>query len=145
MRGTDQCAYTAGDKILPHEKGGNRSKDASEDNTTVDNAPTDMDNIPMVYVTADKSDVQTDGNDGHTQPDEEDVPKTPEEGYVQKPLSVVTAAGKEPPTPANTAKYKIIESPLSKKSAKSPEAYNPVTFQPGKPHKAPPHQMKREG
>jgi hypothetical protein len=31
---------------------------------------------------------------------------------------------------------KITESPLSKKAAKSPEAYNPVTSKPEKPHDA---------
>ena len=38
--GKDQCAYTWGDKILTPGEGGNRPKDASEDN-----AATDMDRV----------------------------------------------------------------------------------------------------
>ena len=82
MGGTDQCAYKRGDKILT-------SKDASEDNTTVDKSATDMDEDPTDDVTADKNYVPTDGDDDHAQSDEEDITNTPEEGYVHKPFSVV--------------------------------------------------------
>jgi hypothetical protein len=66
----DPMTYINADKNV----GGDRSKDASEDN-----AATDMDDDPMTCVTADKSNVLIDVNDDHTQPNgEENVPKTPE-------------------------------------------------------------------
>jgi hypothetical protein len=67
MRGTDQCAYTWGDQILTHAE-----DDASKDN------------VPRDYITAEMSDVPNDVDGDQTHPDEGDVPKTPEEGHVQK-------------------------------------------------------------
>ena len=71
MRGTDQCACIWGDQILTHAE-----DKASEDNVLRD------------YVTADMSDVTNDVDGDHTHSDEGDVPKTPEEGDVQKSQDV---------------------------------------------------------
>jgi hypothetical protein len=125
----------------------------------VDSAATEMDDI-----TADKNDATIDGDDDHAQSDEEDDTEAPEEGYIHKALSVIMTATKEPMIqveslpPANTAKSKeeevekpiidsgkITESPLSKKTTKSPEALNPVTSKPEQPHDALHHQMKTGG
>ena len=130
------------------------------DNITVDNAATDTDDDPLDEVTAGYNGT-VDGEGNHSLPDEEAATKTPEKGYVHKPLSIVMKADKEPMTlvgsqpTATTTKSeeeeevkepsrnsgKIIKSPLSKKAAESPEALNPVMPKPEKPHSALHHQM----
>ena len=69
---TDQCAYKWGDQILTPKE--TLPKYATEDDVSED------------YVTTDKSDAPNDVDGDHTHPDEGGVPKTPEEGDIQKSL-----------------------------------------------------------
>jgi hypothetical protein len=77
---------------------------------------------PTDEVTADKDDVPIDGDDNHSQSDEEDVTKTPEKGYVHKPLSMVMTADKEPMTPVESQEVvrEIIMKQNMKKQTKAP-------------------------
>jgi hypothetical protein len=79
MGGTDKCAYIWGDQILTPANEETLPKYAAEDDASEDDVPRD-------YDTADESVVPKDVDGDHTHPDEGDVPKTPEEGDVQKSL-----------------------------------------------------------
>jgi hypothetical protein len=71
---TDRCAYIWGDQIITPANEETLPKYATEDD------------VPRDYVPADRSDVPNDVDGDHRHPDEGGVPKTPEEGDVQKSL-----------------------------------------------------------
>jgi hypothetical protein len=91
------------------------------DDTTVDNAATDMDDDPLDEVN-DGYNRTVGGESNHSLPDEEATTITPEE---------------EPSTNSG----ETIESLLSKKAAESPKAINPGMPKLEKPHSALHHQM----
>ena len=62
------------------------TRSAAEVNAAEDDAPAVMDEDPMDHIPSDKSDAPLDVDGDHTQPDEGEVPKTPEEGDAQKSL-----------------------------------------------------------
>jgi hypothetical protein len=70
----DQCAHIRGDKII-----------TPLNEETPPKYPTE-DDVPEDHVNTDKIDVPNDVDGDHTHPDEGGVPKTPEEGDIQKSL-----------------------------------------------------------
>ena len=144
--GTNQCVNIWGDQILTPVSGGTRS--AAEVNAAEDNAPADVDDDPMDHIPSGQCDEPHDVDGDHTQPDEGEVPKTPEEGDVQHSLDakmsktttttfqtvLAVPAGKEPkttvksPPTAKTAKSKV-----EKKEAEHPEVSKPAKSRSEKP------------
>ena len=74
MGRTDRYAYKWGDQTQTLTPKKTLPKYATEDD------------VPEDYVTADKSDAPNDVDGDHTHPDKGGVPKTPEEGDIQKSL-----------------------------------------------------------
>jgi hypothetical protein len=143
MGRTDQYAYKWGDQILtPNET---LPKYATEDD------------VPEDYVTADKSDAPNDVDGDHTHPDKGGVPKTPEEGDIQKSLDrkmsqtinltfqtetsagmtknqLVEPAGQKPKTTVNSAPTaKTDKSEVEKKEAEPPEVSKPAKVKSERP------------